>query len=254
MSKPVLSQTTSINDLVKGRPWQYQPAVLSGGPVAAWAAAGLPPGITLNATTGKLSGIPTTPGVFNVTLLARDSGAIWSDPLIFPMGVESVPFEADGAIRIDVNVQTGEVTLLDADAPLYAKAGDKILVSIGFRDGDIYIDVPMMTLVNVAMKVWDDEDFIPINDGLFVKSGDYETARYLTTLDFATDQRIRDSLEDFEDQHGTGFAGLCEINWIWFTWRSGFETPQQHERTSQNFQLVTYRDLDPTVRAPEPTF
>lgn len=254
MSKPVLSQVTSINGLIKGQPWAYQPISVSGGPVAAWAAANLPPGITLNATTGRLSGVPTTPGVFNVLLKARDSAALWSDDLIFPMGVESKPFEIDGAVRIDVNVQTGEVRLLDSGAPLYAKAGDRPLVSIGFKDGDTYLDVPMLTLLNVAMKVWDDEDVIAINDGLYTKQGDYETSRYITTLDFDADTRIREALDEFEDRHGTGFVGLCEINWIWFTWRAGFETPQQHERTSQNFKLVTFRDLDPTKRAPQPTF
>lgn len=252
MSAPVLSQVTSINGLVKGQPWSYQPAITSGGPVALWAASGLPPGITLNTTTGKLSGVPTTPGVFNVTLSARDATPLWNvTPLVFPMGVESIPFEADGAIRIDVNLQTGEVYLVDSAKPLYVKAGDKLLVSVGFKDDENYQDIPMMTLINFAMKVWDDEEHIPINDGLFTKVGDYDTTRYVTTLDL-TAPRIREAFDEFEDRYGTGFVAECEINWIWFVWRAGIDTPQRHERTSQHFKMDTWRDLDPTVRAPEP--
>ena len=249
MSKPVLSQITGIAALVKNQPWAYQPAVVSGGPVAAWTAVGLPPGITINATSGRLSGAPEIPGTYVVTLKARDSANVYSDPLILPIGVETIPFEVDGAIRLNVNVQTGAVYSPDntANVPLYAKAGDQILVSIGFEDGGTLQEIPMMALITVSMKVWDDDDDIVLNDGLFIKTGDYDSTRYVTMLDF-TDPRIRDAFDEFESRQGTGFAGLCEVNWLWYTTRPGFNDPQPMNRTSRNFQVTTFRDLDPVNR------
>lgn len=250
MSKPILKKTTSIAALVKGQPWGFQPAATSGGPVAAWTAIGLPPGITVNTTTGRLSGTPTTPGVYNVTIKARDAASVFSDPLIFPVGVETLPFESDGAIRVNVKVQTGEVYLPDAGGQaLFAKAGDKKLVAIGFEDGGILQDVPNMALVNVSLKVWDDDvDFLPLNDGNFIKSGDFNTTRYLVWLDFDTDKRIREAFDEFDNPLGTGFAGLAEIERTWFAWVPGASEPQQCQDTSRNFKVATYRDLNPTRR------
>ena len=37
-----------------------------------YAATGLPPGLTINTTTGVISGTPTTPGVYNVMLTATN--------------------------------------------------------------------------------------------------------------------------------------------------------------------------------------
>lgn len=254
MSQPVLSPITSIHDLVKGQPWGYNTAVASGGPVTQWQADGLPPGITLNSSTGRISGVPTTPGVYVVKLKAGDASDVWSAPLEFPIGVESLPFEADGAIRVDVDLQTGRVFSPDhADVPIYAKAGDKILVAIGFSDKGILQEIPMLALLSMALKVWDDDaEFLPLSDGNFTKVGDYDTTRYLTTLDFDSDRRIRDALDEFENRHGTGFAGLAEIAWSWFTAQAGFDAPQRHERTSRNFTLSAFRDLDPSRRVVSP--
>lgn len=251
MSKPILSKITSVNGLRKNEPWGYQPAAISGGPVAAWTATGLPPGITLNTTTGRLSGTPTTPGAYNVTLKARDAANVFSDALIFPIGVESLPYETSGAIRLNVNMQTGTVYSPDGnEIPLFAKSGDQILVAIGYEDKGILQEIPQLAILNVCMKVWDTgemSDLIPLNDGLAQKTGDFDTTRYVTLLDFS-DQRIRDAFDEFQNDRGTAFVGLAEINAIFFVDRPGFSTPQQVSRTSRNFKVSTYRDLDPTIR------
>jgi hypothetical protein len=250
MAKPILSRITSIHALTKGQPWAYQPTITGGGPVAAWTCTGLPPGLAINASTGLISGVPTTPGVSVCKLRARDSASVFSDQLIFPMGVESVPgAEGGGAVRINVNLQTAQVYAPDGGdlAPLFARYRDKILVAIGFEDNGVLQDIEALGLLNVTLKVWDDEPEILLTDGLYIKSGDYDTARYLVTLNF--DQpAIQQAFDEFESRNGTGFVGLGEILWVWFTARQGWVEPQQHERSSRNFSLSTFRDLDSTRR------
>jgi hypothetical protein len=55
----------------------YSSAAVASGGVAPYAfsitAGSLPPGLTLNTTTGAITGTPTTPGTSNVTILATDS-------------------------------------------------------------------------------------------------------------------------------------------------------------------------------------
>ncbi len=47
----------------------------SGGAPLAYTASGLPPGLTINATNGVISGTPTTPGTFTITVSAGDQFA-----------------------------------------------------------------------------------------------------------------------------------------------------------------------------------
>jgi hypothetical protein len=53
-----------------GRPFLY--AITATNAPSAYVAVGLPPGLTLQATTGLINGVPTTSGQFEVTLLARN--------------------------------------------------------------------------------------------------------------------------------------------------------------------------------------
>jgi len=54
---------------------QPQFSVVGGTPPYTWSASGLPPGLNINATSGVLTGTPTTAGTFSITLQATDSSA-----------------------------------------------------------------------------------------------------------------------------------------------------------------------------------
>ena len=51
---------------------QIQASVSPGGAPLSYSAAGLPPGISINSSTGLISGTPSTPGTFRVTVTAQD--------------------------------------------------------------------------------------------------------------------------------------------------------------------------------------
>lgn len=62
----------------KGSAWSQSLSATGGTAPYTWTAHGLPTGITLNGTTGALSGTPTTSGSFSFTLTAQDAGGISS--------------------------------------------------------------------------------------------------------------------------------------------------------------------------------
>jgi hypothetical protein len=71
-------------DGLKGTAFNYQPAVSGGTPPYSWSisAGSLPSGLTLNTTTGALTGTPSVSGIFGFTLAVRDqSSATASRPV-----------------------------------------------------------------------------------------------------------------------------------------------------------------------------
>ena len=64
-----VNQSTSSGTAVSG-----PTATASGGsdPYYGWTATGLPTGLSINASTGKITGTPTTPGSYTVTITAQN--------------------------------------------------------------------------------------------------------------------------------------------------------------------------------------
>jgi YVTN family beta-propeller protein len=65
--------------------------------VLGYGAVGLPPGLTINATTGLISGTPTTPGSYNVVVAASDgvnsatAGFVWQITAVAPLVLTPLP-------------------------------------------------------------------------------------------------------------------------------------------------------------------
>lgn len=75
---PLSIVTTSLPNAAQGSSYN-QPLAASGGvPALTWAitAGGLPPGLSLNTTTGQISGIPTAQGTFSFTVKVTDSALL----------------------------------------------------------------------------------------------------------------------------------------------------------------------------------
>jgi hypothetical protein len=245
MPVPVLSPITSINAVYVGRSWDYQPNLATGSdPATSWAATGLPPGMTINATTGLIGGVPTEPGVFVVNLTATN-GSGTSIVMVFPIGVAYSALAYDGAVLLNVNMQTGAVLRPGGKEPvLFAKSGDKFLAAIGFvNDSGTLQELTAPTSIKATFKAYDDEQKVELNNGLFVAQGNWESRRYLIALDF-TSPIVAAALSDVENPKGTGIIGLAEIEWTCQAIIPGELTVTELPRSSWNFPVTTYRQLN----------
>lgn len=75
---PLSILTTSLANASQGSPYNFPLAASGGVPPLTWSitAGSLPPGLVLNATTGQISGTPTTQGPFPFTVEVTDSALL----------------------------------------------------------------------------------------------------------------------------------------------------------------------------------
>ena len=88
---PVVTSATTATATQGSAFAGYQ--ILATNPIlTAYAAAGLPPGLSLNTTTGLITGTPTSSGIFNATVNATNAaGTGANSPVVFTVNPNSVP-------------------------------------------------------------------------------------------------------------------------------------------------------------------
>lgn len=74
-SNTVYLTTTSLPDARQGLAYSQTLKALGGTPPYSWASSTLPAGLTLNASTGQLTGTPTAAGSFTITFTVTDAAA-----------------------------------------------------------------------------------------------------------------------------------------------------------------------------------
>lgn len=237
---PTITAVSSILGFRRNESFQFQPAA-SNSPTS-WAATGLPSGVTINTTTGLISGSVAVAGVWVFTLTATN-GTGTSAAVQFVLGIspEAAPVSASSsssaAVDLEIDVATREVrrtavgTGSGAAGPLlFAKEGDAILLAIRFKKGDEVVDPACATLKFVA-KMYEPEGVVATGS-TFEKVGSGASAVYnlLVTFSLAS---LGAALSDSEGDAGTGFDALSELEWT---------------------QTVTHATVSTTLRASTKTF
>lgn len=223
-----------------------------------WSVDNLPPGLSLNAATGLISGAPTTPGVYVCQLRCRNASGVSADRELV-IGVGENAYEEDGGIDLEVDLTTGEVTpvggiveeITGAAAGLFAaeeakpavilraKLGDQFFINIGFRKGGRLVSLPM-ALLTLGIKEFEGEALVELNDGTWSEVGSADTPKYQIRADF--DQAALSTiLGSYEGDVATYFAALAEIEFQ-TTYNDG-GTLLTNTRTSRRFGIRVDRDL-----------
>lgn len=249
MAIPIINTTTSILAYKQWENWAYQPYATNS--PTSWNCGPLPPGMALNASTGKISGRGEVPGVYLAELTASNaSGA--SAPIMLTIGIEPASVTPDSKHEIAIDLGTGQVTLLNysvqspasqpTDAPLIsAKEDDDLLLRILFLKGGNVIDLDLTSL-KFAIKELEPESILVLSTPTFQKQGSGSNAGFLLHVKFDGDLLVS-SLSNYEEDGGTFFNALAEIAWG----QTNTETigPVELRRSSATFRIRIERELIP---------
>lgn len=257
MAIPVISSPTDTSVLGwrQWQSWEFAPYATNS--PTSWACAVLPPGMTIDATTGLIAGFATMPGVWNCPLIAHN-GDGYSAPLIITIGIEAAAFQPNVCPVICIDLDTGHVLSVDgkrssalpATAPmLWAKRGDIFPVIVRFFQGDVYVE-PSLTSLKFGLRAEDSTALTVIGGGDtlatdFQVFGADDLAYWVLFLDFSQASLASDIADNEGGPYGTGdtdwYYGLAEIEWQTGT-VFGFG-PGTTIRTSRTFVVAPEGDF-----------
>lgn len=221
MPAPVISPAQSILGYKRNEYFEFQPSATNS-PVS-WAAVGLPAGLSINSTTGLISGAATTAGVRNVTVTATASDAT-TGTATFVIGINSeiAPAAASADISTEWNFDVVSRALAalggggsfssgtPGATPVIAewKSDDIFLLRLRFLKNGQIID-PNPTALKLIIKENEPENSISL-DTTFVKTGTGDGAYFDLLVDLS-DASVKNTLSSYDADAGTSFTALVEI-------------------------------------------
>lgn len=226
MAIPSIDARTSTLSIREGGAFTFSPAA-TGSPTS-WAASGLPSGLSINTSTGEITGTVTaTSGIYHVTLSATNIDGTDEIILVIPVFVASTSIEDDITIEINFDLITGKVIVVgmgEADfspptvtkreeglrrAAMLIKEGDRFPVSVGFTRDGILQDLDIETL-RLKCKEFEPDASVGLFEGSFTKVGAGRLTRYTTVMN-VKENLLAGILSNYEEDFGTYFDALAEI-------------------------------------------
>jgi len=252
---PTIDTTQSILGYRAYETFAFQPGIYTDS-TCTWTATGLPSGLSINSSTALISGSVSTPGIYVVGIRGTNSTGAMAAPVYFTIGIEagdgseSVAGSADTGIDVAIDVCTREVTagiLSGAPAstgPLFLlKEDDTVILNIRFKKNGVALD-PDPTEIRLAFKAFEPEAALFSAGGVattdWAKSGVGANAFFRVPV-VATSASLAAALADNEEDAGTKFSALCEIEWKQAISAVGGVT--ELIASSQTFLVTIERDL-----------
>lgn len=248
MALPVIDTTTSVLGFRQGEAFIYQPAATN--TPTSWTWTGLPPGVSANGTTGRLTGPATAAGVFLATVTAAN-GTGTTTPIVVTIGIFGRSYQDDGSVPVNVDLRTGRAyppTIQGwqpGEPVIWAKNGDVFLIDVGFTaDGGAALAMVDPASVRISIKETDSQSALALSDGAFETIGDWDATRYRIVCTLTPAAVLR-ALRNYETEAGTFFDALCEIEWTQAVTFDGDATTLI--RSTQTFPVRLARELAPAA-------
>ena len=257
MAVPVINDTVSVLALTRGRPFSLQLVVETGSSAAtSWGIyrGALPYGLSLNTSSGLISGTPDrdSEGSVFVSQIRATNGDGNSTPLQLVWGIEAAEVDADGGAHVVIDLDTGLVGFpgtaqktKDNRPVIHWRSGDQFPLTVTFVRAGLVVDLPNLSALQVAGKRRDTDGvalpFYDPENEVWIRQGQGETARFMVWLDLTGDA-IRAAVAEEETDEGTAAPFLSEITWSWGVDMGG-EEPMVATRSTLEFYAVIHREV-----------
>jgi len=220
MSIPVITQPLTPRTIAQGVAIPTVILVATNTPTA-WAASSLPAGIAINASTGAITGTPTTAGLVSTSITATN-GTGSSAPVTIVWNIQGQPVGAgiwsDLELDFDLTERTVSIPGVErlAGAPVFTMArGDKVSLLVGARKFGVLRDVnPASQTVSlkVALKEFEPELVLTLAGGAATKLGSADTTRY--RIPVWLDPAAWAVLGDYEGDASTMLIARAELELV----------------------------------------
>lgn len=218
MSVPVLTQPRTPRTIARGVAFSLQLDATES--PTSYAATGLPAGLSLNVSTGLVSGTPTAAGLSTASFTATN-GSGTSAPVEVVFSVQpappgdanwdDVPLDFDAISRI---VSIPGVALEQGEPLLHLKKGDKFPLLVGVSKWGVLREVDLeeeAVSLLLGIKEFEPERLVELSDGSVEKVGEDEgEVRYRIWVRL-TPQQWQAILDDYEADDGTELRAWGEL-------------------------------------------
>ena len=236
---PVISTTTSVLGYKQWQEWEYQPYATNS--PTSWACPNLPAGLSINTTTGLISGAASVNGVFICGLTATNGDGT-SAPLVLTIGIDAASAAlTNSGYEVKINVVTRQIEFVASGgtAPkLFAKEGDSLLLWISFQKDGVNLDLDIGSLA-VALKEFNPDSRLVLGD-TWKKFGS-GTGAYYGLYASISGTALSAALSNYEADAGTAFDGLADIQWTEANPDHATFGPVDFQFTTKDFLLTVAR-------------
>lgn len=259
MAIPVISSTQSVLGYKQWEYFEFQPYATNT-PTGWVSNNALPTGLSLNATTGRITGAAEVPGVFVLGLKASNGDGDSAEQQ-FTIGIEPGALVPDSLPWLCVDVVTGELRVddkvvkpldtktlealekggEDLDYAFAVKEDDDLLARISFVRGKTVQDVNLDAL-RLVVKEYEPDVALVVSSETFVKQGASTGTNFLLHSKF-DGAKLAGALSNYEADTGTFFYALAEIEYVQVNPQYGDVGPATLTRTSATFLVRIERDL-----------
>ncbi len=243
MPIPVILTTQSVLTYAQWQTWAFQPYATN--TPTSWSTSPLPAGITLNPTTGLISGAATTPGVYVVAFRAINGDGS-SESQVFTIGIDATSdAPPSGLVQVCIDALTKEVTFGPLGSPIAAldggslftlKSGDDPVFHVVFHRAGVVLDLDLDALRFGVKEIEPDAVVVESTEWTVVGTAFRVYCQLSgTALDGA--------LSNYETDTATVLQALGEFEWTENNPYDPAIGPETLVNTSRTFRFDIVREL-----------